>query len=163
LEKIPLEQRIYVDESGIQQDLIRTHGKAKSGVRIKNVRRRRKFQRTNVVGALCSKDMLAHFCYAQTMTGDGEFFEQWFKKSLLNTVKKGCTIIMNNAFFHRKKKLEKIATEGQIKLLFLPPYSPDFNSIEKCKANLKHTLVDLLPDFSDVASAVYSYYKYDTC
>jgi transposase len=84
----------------------------------------------NVVGALCGKDMLAQFCYAQTMIG--EFFEQLFKKSLLNTVKKGCMIIMDNASFHRKKKLEEIATEGQVKLLFLPPYSSDFNPIEKC-------------------------------
>jgi transposase len=105
--------------------------------------------------------MLAHFCYAQTITG--EFFEQWFKKSLLNTVKKGCTIIMDNVSFHRKKKLEEIATEGQVKLLFLPPYSPDFNPIEKCWTNLKRALVGLSPDFSDVASAIYFYYKYDTC
>jgi transposase len=70
---------------------------------------------------------------------------------------------MDNASFHQKKKLEKIATEGQVKLLFLPPYSPDFDPIEKCWANLKRALVDLLPDFPDVAFAVYSYYKYDTC
>jgi hypothetical protein len=89
----------------------------------------RKFQRTNVLGALCGKDMLAHFCYAQVTTG--EFFEQWFKKSLLSTVKKGCTIIMDNASFHRKKRLEEIATERQVKLLFLPPYSPDFKVLGK--------------------------------
>jgi transposase len=60
----------------------------------------------------------------------GEFFEQWFKKSLLNTVKKGCTIIMDNASFHRKKKLEEVATEGQIRLLFLPPQcTPIINKI----------------------------------
>jgi hypothetical protein len=74
LEKISLEQCVYVNENGIQQDLIRTPGRAKRGVRVKDVRRGRKFQRTNVVGALCGKDMLARFCYAQTMTG--EFFEQ---------------------------------------------------------------------------------------
>jgi hypothetical protein len=41
LEEIPLEQRVYVDESGIQQNLIRMHGRAKRGVRVEDVQRRK--------------------------------------------------------------------------------------------------------------------------
>jgi transposase len=37
---------------------------------------------------------------------------------------------MDNARFHRKKELRKIA-RGKARLLFLPPYSPDYNPIEK--------------------------------
>jgi hypothetical protein len=44
LKKIPLKQRVYADESGIQQDLIRTPGRAKRGVRVEDIRRGRNFQ-----------------------------------------------------------------------------------------------------------------------
>jgi putative transposase len=49
---------------------------------------------------------------------------------LLGEIPNGYTAIMDNARFHRKKELRKIA-RGKARLLFLPPYSPDYNPIEK--------------------------------
>ena len=46
-------------------------------------------------------------------------------------------IIMDNASFHRKDALYKIASRHGVGLLFLPPYSPDFNPIECAWANFK--------------------------
>ncbi|MBQ8692812.1 MAG: transposase, partial [Synergistaceae bacterium] len=42
----------------------------------------------------------------------------------------GTVIIMDNASFHRKKRLHEIAEEYNVKIVFLPPYSPELNPIE---------------------------------
>jgi len=41
------------------------------------------------------------------------------------------TVIMDNAGFHRKAMHKKIGEKAGVNLLFLPPYSPDLNPIEK--------------------------------
>ena len=64
---------------------------------------------------------------------------------------------MDNAIFHRKKELRKIA-RGKVRLLFLPPYSPDYNPIEKSWAHMKSFLRNNLEDFESVASAIYNYF-----
>jgi transposase len=84
-------------------------------------------------------------------------FEWWFKERLLQKVPKGYTVIMDNAKFHRKKTLKKIA-RGKVRLLFLPPYSPDYNPIEKSWANMKRFLCDNMQDFQSVDTAICDYF-----
>ena len=67
--------------------------------------------------------------YNNTMIS--EFFEQWFKKMLLPTLTKKSVIILDNATFHRIKKLREEAEKFGHKVLPLPPYSPELNPIEK--------------------------------
>jgi len=71
---------------------------------------------------------------------------------------KGYTVIMDNAGFHRKKELRKLA-RGKVRLLFLPPYSPDYNPIERTWANMKRFLRNNLKDFNSVDSAIYNYFE----
>ena len=74
---------------------------------------------------------------------ESEFFEEWFREILLRDIEKlgkRVLIVMDNARFHRKNVLEKIIKETGHCLLFLPPYSPDLNPIEKLWANMKKKL-----------------------
>jgi transposase len=64
---------------------------------------------------------------------------------------------MDNAPFQRKKRLRKLG-RGKVRLLFLPPYSPDYNPIEKLWANMKRFLCNKLRDFRSVSSAVNYYF-----
>ena len=65
-------------------------------------------------------------------------------------------IVMDNARFHRKNVLEKIIKGTGHCLLFLPPYSPDLNSIEKLWANMKKKLKDIAHNFNTLEEAVTS-------
>ncbi len=111
----------------------------------------------NAIGALCNGEHSAIKCYRHTT--DSAFFEAWFEDNLLKELPKGYTVIMDNAAFHRKKRLRKIA-RGKARLLFLPPYSPDYNPIEKSWANMKRFLRDNSKDFQSVVSGIYGYFGF---
>ena len=98
----------------------------------------RKFKRKNIIAAKYGNQIIAPMQYGTTMTG--EFFEKWFEEILLPVLPKDAVIVMDNASFHRKKQLNEIAGNNNITLIFLPPYSPKLNPIEKVWANMKNFL-----------------------
>ncbi len=57
-------------------------------------------------------------------------FEEWFEEELLKKLPKDHVIIMDNAAFHKKEVLQNLARKYSQKLIFLPPYSPEYNPIE---------------------------------
>jgi len=61
----------------------------------------------------------------------------WFQNHPLKKLKPASTIIMDHATFHKKAIITKIAEGAGHHVLFLPPYSPDFNPIEQVFATLK--------------------------
>jgi putative transposase len=88
---------------------------------------------------------------------NGERFEAWFENSLLKTVEKGKTIIMDRAGFQRKKQLGEACEKHGVNLLYLPPYSPDYNPIEKTWANMKKELRSTAPLHGLIETAIYAY------
>ena len=54
-------------------------------------------------------------------------FEKWFEDELLKKLSKGHVIIMDNAAFHKKKVLQNLAGKYAQTLIFLPPYSSEYN------------------------------------
>jgi hypothetical protein len=46
-------------------------------------------------------------------------------------------LVMDNASFHHTKRIERMCRDAGVKLMYLPPYSPDFNPIEEFFAELK--------------------------
>ncbi len=138
--------------------LQREYGRAAKGKKVEDIKRGRRFSRTNIIGGLCSGQYLGNECYSHST--NGEFFLHWFEKNLLPEVPHGYTIIMDNATFHPKEKLKMLAELVGVKLLFLPPYSPDLNPIEKSWANLKCWLRDNLSSFLSFDFAVSNYFCY---
>jgi transposase len=135
------------------------------GTKIEDTKRGKKFERTNVISARTKNKSgeIVHYatlCYKQNT--NSEFFENWFKTSLVKSIQRGSTIILDRASFHRKVKLKNLARRHGMRLVFLPAYSPDFNPIEKDWANMKNALADSLSDYGDVASAVYDYFEVTT-
>ena len=151
-----IENFVFVDECGVQDEFRRNHARAKRGVRVHGTRPGKKPKRTNVVAGLWGKKHVAVRCYNHTTTS--AFFEDWFEWELLSVIPEGSLITMDNASFHRKKHLAKIAAKYGVYLLFLPAYSPDMNNIEPSWANLKRWLVDNSKRFFSLDFAIEQYF-----
>ena len=61
---------------------------------------------------------------------------------------------MDNATFHKSEETRQLINSAGCQLLFLPPYSPDLNPIEKSWANLKNKIKKVIAKFSSLAEAV---------
>ena len=46
-------------------------------------------------------------------------------------------LVMDNASFHHTERIQQMCDEAGVKLVYLPPYSPDLNPIEEFFAELK--------------------------
>lgn len=76
------------------------------------------------------------------------WFNQWLEEYLLPELEPLSTLILDNAPFHRKNDVFKIAEQAGHRVLFLPPYSPDFNRIEQDFAIIKKRRIYSAPGTS---------------
>lgn len=148
---------IYVDECGINRYYYRTHGYSKRGVRIAAKKSGKKYKRTNIIGALWGNLHIAMRCYEQSIKS--VIFEDWFEFELIPLLRENAVVIMDNASFHRKSVLYKIAKRYGVHILFLPPYSPELNHIETSWANFKYWLQDNSERFPCLDMAVDYYFS----
>ena len=142
----------YIDECGIDNYLYREYAYAPRGERVGGKISGKKYKRTNVVAARCGDEIVVPFVYDGTT--DSRLFELWFEEKLLKSTPKGAVFVMDNATFHRKKRLRELAEKAECTVLFLPPYSPDLNPIEKFWAWLKQKLRAILMDYSSFMDAL---------
>ena len=157
LKAIPSESLVYVDESGIDQCLYREYARAPRGQKVIAKISGRKFKRTNIVAGMCGGKWVAPMSYS--CSTDSILFEYWFKNYLLKEVAPGSVIILDNAAFHKKSVLPELAAKANCNVIFLPPYSPDLNPIEKRWAWLKHKLRDILHRFDSFDNALWSVFQ----
>ena len=68
---------------------------------------------------------------------NGEVFKTYIKEVLCPSLQKGQTVIMDNLSSHKIKEIRGLIEEVGCSLIYLPPYSPDFNPIEMLFSKLK--------------------------
>ncbi len=61
---------------------------------------------------------------------------------------------MDNATFHKGGRIEQLIREAGCELLYLPPYSPDLNKIERCWSWLKSRIRKKLEHFDCLRDAI---------
>ena len=66
---------------------------------------------------------------------------------------------MDNASFHRKKRLYELAKQYKVRIIFLPPYSPELNPIENFWHWLKKKISDLLKFSPNLDEVIISIFK----
>jgi transposase len=152
LESYPQYKLYFVDECGIDEFLYREYGYAPRGEPIYGKISGKKYSRTNIVAAKCVDKVIAPLTYKGTT--DCTLFEYWFESMLLKSIPEYSVIVMDNASFHRKSKLTELAAKKECEVLFLPPYSPDLNLIEKFWSWLKSRLRKILPLFDNFYDAL---------
>ena len=152
LEKIPEEDRVYIDESGINEYLHRQYGRALSGEKVYGAVSGNRYHRESFIAAQNQAKILAPFCY--TGTCNTSLFNVWLEKICIPELKKGQVVILDNASFHKSKTSLELIKRAGCKVLFLPPYSPDLNPIEKFWANFKRRVKEEIKRFSTLAETI---------
>ena len=130
----------YADESGFDECYAREYGYAPRGKKVIGEISGRRFERTSIVAAKNGKNIIAPFAFKGTINGD--LFEGWLEHVFVPELKNSekAVLILDNASPHKKDNIYDIADEYGFKVIFLPPYSPDLNKIEKFWANVKKRL-----------------------
>jgi len=157
LSKIPKKTSVtYVDESGVQKEMRRTHGRAKKGVKLYVETFGKRSKKTNVIGGYCNGKIIAQTTYPWNT--DTEWFCMWFEHSLIPKLEPKSVIIMDNASFHNKSYLSMIAKAYGHRILWLPVYSPDKNPIEHVWANMKKWLRNYSKFYNSIRLAIAAYF-----
>lgn len=130
---------VFVDESGLNREYRRLYARAKRGGKIHEKMSGKRPRRTNIIAGLVYGETVERHIAMQSFehSTTATFFEDWFEFELIPLLPENALVIMDNASFHRKNVLYDIAGRYGVCLLFLPPYSPDFNPIEHSWANFK--------------------------
>ncbi len=152
LEKIPLDQRIYLDESGINKYLYREHARSLRGKKVLGEVSGKQFARQSVISALCKGKFFSPMCFEGTC--NTALFNAWLKQMLILNLTPSQVLILDNASFHKSAESQRLVEAAGCKMLFLPPYSPDLNPIEKYWANMKTKVRELLPKVHTFTSAL---------
>ena len=126
---------VYMDESGFEAETIRSHGYAPIGKPCIDSYNWQGKKRTNVIGALYDKMLFALDYFKHNI--NSRIFYEWCKHKLIPSLKTKCVIVMDNARFHKSKRIQKLLNRHGHRILWLPPYSPDLNPIEKKWAQVK--------------------------
>jgi len=145
-----------VDETGIDSYLYREYAYSRKGEPVYGAVSGRRYRRTGLVAAQQNGESIAPLQYEGTM--DSTLFEFWFGSCLMRELPPNSVIVMDNAAFHRKSRLPLIAQAHGHSLVFLPPYSPELNPIERFWNWLKHRMRSTLAvfnDFDDTLSACF--------
>jgi len=126
---------VFIDESGFAHDMPRTHGYATKGNRCFGTHDWGAKGRTNVIGALLFGALLTVSLFQTNV--NTEIFTNWVTHDLIPKLPANSVIIMDNASFHKGALMKKAIEAAGHTLLYLSPYSPDFNPIEKKWAQAK--------------------------
>jgi len=76
---------------------------------------------------------------------DGEMFLAWVCQGLVPVLQTGDLVIMDNLATHKVAGVREAIEAAGARLLYLPPYSPDFNPIENMWSKIKQVLRSLSP------------------
>ena len=126
---------VFLDESGFAHDMPRTHGYSPKGNRCFGTHNWGSKGRTNVIGALVAGTLLTVSLFETTI--NTEIFDEWAVQDLLPKLPNKSVVILDNATFHKGIKMKASLEKAGHTLLYLPPYSPDLNPIERKWAQAK--------------------------
>ena len=139
---------VFLDESGVNIDLTRRYGRAKGAARVHDKVPLNTPKSTTILSSVRLDGETVYTHFQGSLTGDR--FLTYVKGQLVPHLREGDIVIMDNLRSHKVSGVREAIEEAKAFVLYLPPYSPDFNPIEmlwsKLKAFLRKEKTRSLPD-----------------
>ena len=127
-----------MDETWTATNMSRSHGRCRQGERLRMGHPHGHRKTTTLVAGLRMTGMVAPMVLDGPINGD--WFEAYVERVLVPNLRCGDVVVMDNLSSHKRASVYALIETAGARLLFLPPYSPDFNPIEKAFARLKAML-----------------------
>ncbi len=129
---------MFVDESGANLAMTPRRARAPRGQRTYGAVPRNRGGNTTLIAALTP----AGLGPAMTLAGaaDGPAFTAYVRAFLAPALVPGQIVVLDNRAVHKGAAIRRLIQARGCRLLFLPPYSPDFAPIEHAFGKLKEHL-----------------------
>lgn len=155
IKDIAPEMLVYIDESGIEMNICKGFGW--KGQKLTGKKSGKYYERTNIIAGLVINKSIAPMVFNGSCNTN--LFETWVEQFLIKELKPGQYVVMDNASFHKSQKTKDLIESVGCKVIFLPPYSPNFNPIEKFWANMKRWLESNRLKFDELYNAISCFFK----
>jgi transposase len=129
---------VFLDESGAKTNMTRLRGRALRGKRLYASAPQSHWHTTTMICSMRLDGSTA--CMTVEGATDTEVFRAYVRQVLGPTLRAGDLVIMDNLSPHKSAETLGLIQERGAHVLFLPPYSPDLNPIEKMWSKLKEFL-----------------------
>ena len=132
------EKLIFLDESGVTTSMTRLYARSLGGQRIHEATPGGHWKVMTILGAMSLRGMIATMTIEEAT--DAEIFLAYVEQVLCPVLRPGDVVVMDNLSSHKVDGVRKLIEAAGAEVLYLPPYSPDLNPIEKAWAKLKQLL-----------------------
>jgi len=160
IKDISADRLVYIDESGIEQGICKDMGWGKKGEKLIGKKSGKYYRRTNIIAGYVNHKSIAPMVF--TGSCNTQLFETWVEQALIEELQPGQVVIMDNAGFHKSKKIRELIESVGCRLIFLPPYSPDLNPIEKFWANMKNWIKNKITKIDKIYDALVQFFNPQT-
>ncbi len=149
---------IFIDESGVNLALTRLFARAPKGQRAYGKRPQKRGKNVSLIGAISLSGVVTQINLIGTV--DGLTFEAFIAQKLVPQLWVGACVVMDNCSIHKGKQIESLINQAGARLIYLPPYSPEFSPIENCWSKIKSLLRSLAArSYPDLAQAIEDAFK----
>ncbi|WP_128930253.1 IS630 family transposase [Bradyrhizobium zhanjiangense] len=129
---------VFIDETWASTNMARRYGRCPRGERLKVGIPHGHWKTTTFVAGITSSGIIAPWVLDGPINRDA--FEVYVEKVLIPDLPPGAIVVMDNLSSHKGPRIRQMIEAAGASLLYLPPYSPDFNPIENAFAKLKALL-----------------------
>ena len=144
---------VFIDEAGVNLAMVRLMARAEKGKRARGSQPSRRGQNVSMVAALGLKRVLGRVNLLGAT--DALTFEAFMCQRVIPNLWEGACVILDNCSIHRRAELEPLIEAVGARLIFLPPYSPEFSPIENCWSKVKSILRSIAtPDYAALEKAI---------
>jgi len=138
---VEVEQLVFLDESGATTQMTRTYGRAPRGQRVRAATPQCRWQILTILAAITVLGVEAAMTIAEPT--DSDIFLAYREQVLCPRLQPGQVVVMDNLSAHKVAGVRERIEAAGARLVYLPPYSPDFNPIEQVWSKVKQILRSL--------------------
>jgi transposase len=139
ISSIESERFVFVDECSSNTSLAPLYGWSRGGERVHQKAPRNWGKNITLLSSISKESGMGASLVVEGST-NATVFHTYLQEVLCPTLERGQVVVMDNLSSHKGERVRELIEAKGCELIYLPPYSPDFNPIEKAFSKLKSYL-----------------------